>query len=77
LKKFAYFDCTACIDKDKKPLLSWAKPNLENKMAWYHHLWLVVRYLHFRDPDVNSGYFLSDFLRELIYRLACIGYVET
>ncbi|MGH6812108.1 MAG: hypothetical protein ACREDM_07100 [Methylocella sp.] len=73
---FSYFDCTDCVDNGKG-MLTLARPGKKNKLWPWKHLFLLLRYLWSRSPDVHGGYFKSQFLETLIYRLVCIGYAET
>ncbi|MGH6839787.1 MAG: alpha/beta hydrolase [Methylocella sp.] len=73
-RSFSYFDCTDCVEKNGKGVLTLAKPHHVKKMRWYDHTWLLLLYLRWRTPDVHGGYFHSPFLKKLIYRLACIGF---
>lgn len=82
--RISYFDCTDCVDDTifgKKGMLTLAKPGKAMKRASYNHLLLLLRYLlPLECPsriDVHGGYFLSPFLSQLIYRLACLGYAGT
>jgi hypothetical protein len=73
---FSYFDCTNCIEKGKG-VLTLAK-NPTKPMSPFDHFWLLILYLyHPQEHNVHRGYFKSEFLRQLIYRLACIGYEKT
>ena len=58
-------------------MLTLAKPGHIKKIGHTKHLWLLIRYLWNRKPDVHGGYFRSRFLSELIFRLACIGRNDT
>ncbi|WGJ13336.1 alpha/beta hydrolase [Methylocapsa sp. D3K7] len=75
-KRFSYFDCTDCVENGKG-MLTLAKPGHIKKIGHTKHLWLLIRYLWNRKPDVHGGYFRSRFLSELIFRLACIGRNDT
>ena len=47
-------------------------------MGPFNHFCLLFLYIIWpRIYDVHGGYFRSQFLGKLIYRLACIGYEET
>jgi len=77
-KLFSYFDCTDCVDEAEpgagmKGMLTLARPGLENKMGPLQHFRLLYLYLRKGSPNVHAGYFESPFLRQLIYRLVCIG----
>jgi hypothetical protein len=75
-KRFSYFDCTDCVENGKG-VLTRAKPGRIKTIGHFAHLWLLLRYLWHRNPDVHGGYFRSHFLSELIFRLACLGRSET
>jgi Alpha/beta hydrolase of unknown function (DUF900) len=73
---FSYFDCTDCIENGKGVLSLATNP--KKRIGRFGHFWLLILYLY--DPqkyNVHGGYFKSPFLSQLIYRLACIGYVKT
>ncbi|MGB8898851.1 MAG: alpha/beta hydrolase [Methylocella sp.] len=81
--KISYFDCTDCVDGpdegSMRGMLTWAKRGKPMGRGYFNHLLLLFRYsfLPAECPlriDVHGGYFRSDFLSELIYRLACLGY---
>lgn len=81
-KSFAYFDCTYGIDQgsggDKQEgVVSFAKPGRQKKISRFEHLLLLVAYIVGGHPDVHSGYFRSDFVKLLIYRLSCLGLNQT
>jgi hypothetical protein len=42
-------------------------------MGPFQHFRLLYLYLRKGSPNVHAGYFESPFLRQLIYRLVCIG----
>lgn len=73
---FSYFDCTDGVD-DGKGVVTFAKPGQNNDLGPFEHFMLLFNYLRGRDPDVHSGYFSADFFKQLIYRLACMGYSKT
>jgi hypothetical protein len=76
-EKFSYFDCTESVENGRG-VLTLAKPGRINKMCLCDHFWLLLLYLvRPRRFDVHGGYFRSDFLSKLIYRLACLGLTET
>ncbi len=73
---FSYFDCTNCIENGKGVLTLATDP--KKRIGPFGHFWLLILYLYNPQKyNVHGGYFQSDFLRQLIYRLACIGYVKT
>ena len=83
---FTYFDCTDYVDEDQtgkvRPLLTFAKRqkrhNREAKMPFYSHLRLLLAYLlPGHKPNVHGGYFEGKLSQQLIFRLACLGDVET
>ena len=83
---FSYFDCTDYIDSADggaplRPLLTRAKLKKQNnpaaKLPWYWHLWLLIRYLIWQDPNVHGGYFDGFLARQIIFRLACLGFQGT
>jgi hypothetical protein len=83
-KHFSYFDCTSCIENKQggvekgSGVLTLAKLGPAKKMGPFNHFCLLFLYIIWpRIYDVHGGYFRSQFLGKLIYRLACIGYEET
>ena len=85
---FSYFDCTDYRDSDgsgrpARGLLTFAKLlkrlNAAARLRWYSHAWLLIRYSMplKKGPNVHGGYFEGEFTQQLIYRLACLGYVDT
>jgi hypothetical protein len=86
-KVFTYFDCTDYAEPigrgDKMVgLLTFAKclkrANPKARLRWYSHLHLLGAHVfcHQR-PNVHGGYFEGALSRQLIYRLACLGYEDT
>ena len=85
-KYFSYFDCTDYRDTPEGigrdgPLLTFGKWPKERdpaaKLAWYSHLGLLAAYLIRQKPNVHGGYFDGLLARQLIFRLACLGYKDT
>jgi hypothetical protein len=83
-KSFSYFDCTDCVEnkdggiENGKGVLTRARHGHVKKMKGYDHLLLLLLYIiRPRKYDVHGGYFRSQFLSKLMYRLACIGYKDT
>jgi pimeloyl-ACP methyl ester carboxylesterase len=82
-KQFSYFDCTDGVDEPEpgagvRGMLTLAKFGHRNKLRWYNHFWLLVRYIFWhQNPNVHGGYFDAPFLRHLMYRLVCIGRDDT
>jgi hypothetical protein len=75
-QSFSYFDCTNCIENGKGVLTLANDPT--KRIGPFGHFWLLILYLYNPQKyNVHGGYFQSNFLRQLIYRLACIGYKET
>jgi pimeloyl-ACP methyl ester carboxylesterase len=82
LHRISYFDCTSCVDFacgaefcNPKPALTLAGPF--NNLGIFTQLMLLFSYLRGQGPDVHAGYFQSDFLRKLIYRINCLGGHDT
>ena len=77
-KLFTYFDCTNYIDKNGKGILTFARKNTaaNKKMNIPQHFWLFISLL-WGARNVHGGYFDGDFTRQLIYRLACLGFSDT
>ena len=85
-KRFTYFDCTDYVDAandsaQPRPLLTFAKREKRNdpaaRLRWYSHLYLLVAYIVRQKPNVHGGYFEGKLSQQMIYRLACLGYVGT
>jgi hypothetical protein len=81
---FSYFDCTdydEIVDFQKRGLLTFAKCQKRRKpnarLRWYSHLRLLFAYIVRQKPNVHGGYFEGELSRQLIYRLACLGYDDT
>lgn len=83
---FTYFDCTDYVDEDEtgktRPLLTFAKwqkrCDRTAKLPFYSHLRLLLAYLlPGHRPNVHGGYFEGKLSQQLIYRLACLGDVDT
>jgi hypothetical protein len=80
-KRFSYFDCTDCVDEIEpgvnKGVVTLARSGVANPMRPWDHLRLLISYAWKRSPDVHGGYFRSDFVSCLLYRLVCLGYNDT
>jgi hypothetical protein len=87
-KRFTYLDCTDYVDRydpkspSERPLLSFArcckKYKADARLPWYSHLHLLFSYVvHHQKPNVHGGYFEGLLSQQLIYRLACLGYLGT
>jgi hypothetical protein len=85
-KVFTYFDCTDYVDQDNdgnpaQGLLTFAKclksKGPKAKLPWYSHLHLLISYVVKQKPNVHGGYFEGVLSQQLIYRLACLGYIDT
>ena len=82
---FTYFDCTDYVDVDNngvsRPLLTFAACNKSKDanaaLSFRAHLRLLWAYVSSRQPNVHGGYFEGRLSQQLIYRLACLGYVDT
>jgi len=85
---FSYFDCTDYTDREyltvqhrwrpERPLLTHAlrtkRHNPAKGLSFLQHMAVLAAY-----PKLNchGGYFQGDLSQELMYRLACLGYVGT
>ncbi|MGQ0444860.1 MAG: hypothetical protein ACT4O2_06990 [Beijerinckiaceae bacterium] len=76
-ERLTYFDCTDSIDEEGKGVVTDAVRGASVNLSWLGHLRLLWVYLTGK-ADVHSGYFLKPSLvRQLIYRLACMGYGDS
>ena len=83
---FSYFDCTDYIDstsasKQARGLLTFALKKKETyakyRMSWWDHARLLWAYVIRQKPNVHGGYFEGDLCKQIIYRLACLGFDDT
>jgi hypothetical protein len=72
LERFSYFDCTD-YKEDGRAYLSRAKRR--PRLGWWNQWSLLLTYL-LGGVDVHSGYFDGPVTRSLIYRLACLGFLD-
>lgn len=76
-ERLTYFDCTDSIDEEGQGVVTDAIRGASVNLSWLGHLRLLLVYVRGK-ADVHSGYFLKPSLvRQLIYRLACIGYGDS
>ncbi|MGH6841667.1 MAG: hypothetical protein ACREDV_06180, partial [Methylocella sp.] len=76
-ERLTYFDCTDSIDEEGQGVVTDAVRGASVNLSWFGHQRLLWVYLTGK-ADVHSGYFLKPSLvRQLIYRLACIGYGDS
>jgi hypothetical protein len=79
-KAFTYFDCTDYVDEPgNKGFLTEAQNrkanNSHGRISYPGHLWLPCRYVFpIGSINVHGGYFDGAATRQLIFRLACLGY---
>jgi hypothetical protein len=83
---FSYFDCTDyidCTDISEKPrgLLTFAlnkkQYDAQSRMSTWDHISLLWSYVFREKPNVHGGYFEGHLCRQMIYRLACLGFDDT
>ena len=83
---FSYFDCTDYVDVtdssgQPKSLLTFAlnkkKFDAERRMSAWDHISLLWSYVFRQNPNVHGGYFEGNLCRQIIYRLACLGFDDT
>ncbi|MGA6969313.1 MAG: hypothetical protein WBZ51_37525, partial [Xanthobacteraceae bacterium] len=83
---FSYFDCTDYFERTDisgKPrgLLTFAlnrkNRDAKNRMSGWDHMRLLWAYCFRQNPNVHGGYFEGNLCRQIIYRLACLGFDDT
>src|SRR5271165_634354 len=83
---FSYFDCTDYVDcssasGQERGLLTFALKRKETdakyRMSWWDHVRLLWAYIIRQKPNVHGGYFEGDLCKQIIYRLACLGFDDT
>jgi hypothetical protein len=83
---FSYFDCTDYIDSTNvaaqpRGLLTFAlnkkKSGAKRRMSGWDHISLLWSYVFHQNPNVHGGYFEGNLCRQIIYRLACLGFDDT
>ena len=75
-QRLTYFDCTDSIENGEGVVTN-ARPGELCDLSMMGHLRLLWLYVTQGRPDVHSGYFAPGFVGQLIYRFACIGYVDS
>jgi hypothetical protein len=75
-QRLTYFDCTDSIENGEGVVTN-ARPGESCDLSMMGHLRLLWLYVTQGRPDVHSGYFAPGFVGQLIYRFACIGYVDS
>jgi hypothetical protein len=83
---FSYFDCTDYIDctdvsGQARGLLTFAlnkkKLGAKRRMSGWDHIRLLCAYVLRQNPNVHGGYFEGNLCKQMIYRLACLGFDDT
>ena len=83
---FSYFDCTDYFEETDisgrpKGLLTCAlnkkKLGAQRRMSAWDHVTLLWSYVFRQNPNVHGGYFEGYLCRQIIYRLACLGFDAT
>jgi hypothetical protein len=83
---FSYFDCTDYVDgadssSQPRGFLTFALRKKQHdariRMSWWDHVRLLWAYVVRQQPNVHGGYFEGILCRQIIYRLACLGFKDT
>jgi hypothetical protein len=83
---FSFFDCTDYFDStdgssQPRGFLTFALRKKQHdtkiRMSWWDHVRLLWAYVVRQQPNVHGGYFDGNLCRQIIYRLACLGFKDT
>jgi hypothetical protein len=83
---FSYFDCSDYFEETDisgrpRGLLTFAlnrkKQGAQRRMSAWDHITLLWSYVFRQNPNVHGGYFEGYLCRQIIYRLACLGFDDT
>jgi hypothetical protein len=83
---FSYFDCTDYVDctaasGQPRGLLTFAlnkkSYGAQRRMSTVDHIRLLWAYCFRQNPNVHGGYFEGNVCKQIIYRLACLGFDDT
>ena len=73
--KFTYFDCTDYVDaKDGKKVTPVSLALKKKALNFWDYFRLVLADLFSPDTNTHGGYFRGDFTKDLIYKLAFLGF---
>jgi hypothetical protein len=83
---FSYFDCTDYFERTDisgrpRGLLTFAlnrkNRDAKRRMSGWDHIRLLWAYCFRQNPNVHGGYFEGNLSRQIIYRLACLGFDDS